>query len=53
MLSYTFTASFQDECENDPLLSEEENLESVISFFDSSVDGHGVHLIKILEIEED
>ena len=53
MPTYTITASFHVDVENDPELSEEENLESMISFFDSSVDGHGVYLIKILDVEED
>lgn len=53
MPTYLITAIFHVDVENDPLLSEEENFESVLSFFDSSVDGHGVHLLKILDVEED
>jgi hypothetical protein len=53
MPTYIITASFHVDVENDPLLSEEENFESVLSFFDASVDGHGVHLLRILEVEED
>lgn len=53
MPTYTITASFHVDVENDPTLTEEENLESMFSFFYSSVDGHGVHMIKILDVEED
>ena len=53
MPTYTITASFHVDVDFDPSLSEEENLESMVSFFDSSVDGHGVHLLKILDVEED
>ena len=53
MPTYTITASFHVDVDFDPELSEEENLESMFSFFYSAVDGHGVHMIKILDVEED
>lgn len=53
MPTYTITATFHVDVENDSTLTEEENLESMFSFFESAVDGHGVHLIKVLDVEED
>lgn len=53
MPSYTITAVFHVDVENDPLLTEEENFEGMLSFFDSAVDGHGAHLLRILEVDED
>ena len=53
MPTYTITATFHLDVEHDPTLTEEENLESMFSFFESAVDGHGAYLIKVLDVEED
>lgn len=51
--TYTITAVFHMPFEFDSELSHEENYESMLSFFESAVDGHGAYFIKITEIEED
>lgn len=54
MPTYTITASFHVEYDNDTTLTDSENYSDMIDFFQSVVQGgSGVHFIKITEVEED
>ena len=54
MPTYTITATFHVDYDNDSNLSESENYAEMIDFVQSVIQGaSGVHLIQITDVEED
>lgn len=54
MPTYTITASFHVDFDNDPNLSDSENYAEMLDFVQSVIQGSsGVHFIKFTEVEKD